>query len=212
MSEKSTRERLLDTAEQLFATKGIANTSTRDITGQAGVNLASVNYHFGSKEALVEEIIARRIVPVNEERLRMLRAYEKENGGQATTEQILRAFIAPGLEMLKHGEVTRSFFLIMGQIHASPELEKRVIFMKLFADLFVAFQGALAKALPHLDADTVTLRFTFVVGCMVHALFLQTQMATLPQFPLKNVKMPPQVDLDELSEELVEFTKRGMEG
>ena len=60
-----TRTRLLDSAEQLFAERGIDATSLRAITTAAGANLASVNYHFGSKDELFREVVSRRIGPVN---------------------------------------------------------------------------------------------------------------------------------------------------
>ena len=74
-----TRDRLLDTAERLFAERGVDATSLRHITTEAEANLASVNYHFGSKEALFRQIFARRIGPINEERLRLLDACEANN-------------------------------------------------------------------------------------------------------------------------------------
>ena len=68
----ATKEKILDTAERLFAEQGIGATSLRQIIGVAGVNLAAVHYHFGSKEALLEAVFARRIERVNRERLEML--------------------------------------------------------------------------------------------------------------------------------------------
>ena len=60
-----TRERLLDAAKYLFAQRGVDATSLRHITAEAAANLASVNYHFGSKEALFRAVFVRRIGPVN---------------------------------------------------------------------------------------------------------------------------------------------------
>ncbi len=81
MSEsRGTKTRILDTAEQLFAEKGYAATSIRNITTEAGVNLASVNYHFGSKETLLHQVFARRIGPVNEVRIRLLDEAEAKWG------------------------------------------------------------------------------------------------------------------------------------
>ena len=77
-----TKDRILDTAERLFADKGYPATSLRDITNEAGVNLAAVNYHFGSKEALLSAVLDRRIGPVNEKRLELLDAAEAQAGNQ----------------------------------------------------------------------------------------------------------------------------------
>jgi AcrR family transcriptional regulator len=66
-----TRERILDAAERLFMAHGYEGTSMRQITGEA-VNLAAVNYHFGSKESLMQEVFRRRLDWLNEERMRVL--------------------------------------------------------------------------------------------------------------------------------------------
>ena len=76
MAQSETVERILDAAEQLFAEKGFAETSLRLITSKAGVNLAAVNYHFGSKEELFEAVLTRRLDPMNQQRLaRELRGF-----------------------------------------------------------------------------------------------------------------------------------------
>lgn len=78
----STRESILDTAESLFAQQGHEATSMRQITGAAGVNLASVNYHFGSKESLVQAVLKRRLEVLNRERMRLLDELEAQSGGK----------------------------------------------------------------------------------------------------------------------------------
>ena len=78
----NTKDRLLDAAERLFADKGYSATSLRDITQKAEVNLAAVNYHFGSKEALLSAALERRFDPVNRKRLELLDAAEAEAGNQ----------------------------------------------------------------------------------------------------------------------------------
>src|ERR1700689_2624058 len=89
-----TKTKILDAAEKLFGNKGFDATSLRDITAEAQVNLAAVNYHFQSKESLIDAVIARRIEPVNQKRLEML----DEAGPNPSLEQILAAFVAPLLE------------------------------------------------------------------------------------------------------------------
>ena len=92
MSETAdTKTRILDTAEKFFGLKGFDSTSLREITAEAQVNLAAVNYHFQSKDSLMEAVICRRIEPVNRRRLEMLEAM----GDNPTVDQILRAFLTP---------------------------------------------------------------------------------------------------------------------
>ncbi|HVJ62842.1 MAG TPA: TetR/AcrR family transcriptional regulator, partial [Tahibacter sp.] len=68
----STKERILGAAEQLFATHGFAGASLRQVTAAANVNLAAVNYHFGSKENLINEVFRRRLDDLNAHRLEEL--------------------------------------------------------------------------------------------------------------------------------------------
>ena len=98
-SQFATRAALLDAAERLFSQNGIEGTSVRDITKEAGANLGAINYHFGTKDRLALEVFARRIEPVNRERIARLDALEAEAGRKKLKlEQILDALIRPALE------------------------------------------------------------------------------------------------------------------
>src|SRR5438477_9167138 len=90
-----TKDRILDAAEKLFGDNGFDATSLRDITTTAQVNLAAVNYHFQSKDSLIESVIARRIEPINRKRLEML----ETAGDNPGVEQILTAFLAHMLDL-----------------------------------------------------------------------------------------------------------------
>src|SRR5437660_5712368 len=94
-----TKQKILDAAEQLIAGQGYAATSLRQIITAAGVNLASIHDHFGSKEELLDELVRRKAAPVNEKRLRTLDGYAAEaGGGPVPTEKILDAFLTPMAE------------------------------------------------------------------------------------------------------------------
>src|SRR5690349_10447161 len=90
-----TKTSILDDAEGLFGLNSLEATSLRDITTEADVNLAAINYHFQSKDSLIDSIVARRIEPVNRRRFEMLGAA----GPDPTVEQILAAFMAPVLQV-----------------------------------------------------------------------------------------------------------------
>src|SRR5690349_3437031 len=96
--ENDTRESLLGAAESLVSEHGIQAASLRQITQQAGANLAAVNYHFGSKDGLVRAVFSRRLRPMNEERHRRLELVDLEAGD--ALEQVLRAFLEPLLRLL----------------------------------------------------------------------------------------------------------------
>src|SRR6476661_9403349 len=87
----ATKAAVFAAAEQLFALHGFQNVSVRDITADAGVNLASVNYHFGSKDSLLFEIFRRRTGELNRERARLLHEAADRNGGKPSVREILEA-------------------------------------------------------------------------------------------------------------------------
>src|SRR5437764_11103756 len=93
--DAATKAAVLSVAERLFALNGFRNVSVRDITAEAGVNLASVNYHFGSKDALVFEIFRRRAGEMNRERARRLHEINDQFQGRPPVREILRALIEP---------------------------------------------------------------------------------------------------------------------
>jgi AcrR family transcriptional regulator len=156
-----TKGRLLDTAEKLFGLNGFEATSLRDITTEAEVNLAAVNYHFQSKDSLIDAVIARRIEPVNSKRLEMLAAA----GPKPTLEQILRAFLAPVMEMQMKEVVP-----LMGRILSNPDLFVDRVFNKHLAPVSLRFQEELSRALPELPRAELLWRLHFSVGVMTHTM------------------------------------------
>jgi AcrR family transcriptional regulator len=159
MNERAdTKTRILDAAEKLFGENGFDATSLRDITTEADVNLAAVNYHFQSKESLIESCIMRGAEPVNQKRLAMLEAA----GPQATVEQIVEAFVAPILEFDQSALAP-----LMARVLASPDIMKRVF--RVHMDLITRrFSDALAIALPHLSSTERVWRLHFIAGSMAH--------------------------------------------
>src|SRR5271157_4799471 len=94
-----TKEKILDAAERLFADHGFASTSLRQITAEAGVNLAAVNYHFHSKEALLSAVLERKVRPVNVRRIELLDQALRETGqSRPSLKKVIRAFIQPVFE------------------------------------------------------------------------------------------------------------------
>jgi AcrR family transcriptional regulator len=165
----TTKDRILDAAERLFAHNGVEATSLRSITALAGVNLAAVNYHFQSKESLIHAVIARRLNPVNERRLAMLDACEEAAGdGPLPIEQVLDALLRPVFEMLT-GQA-KEFTPIMGRIFTeSAELTEQV-FQKHLAHVAHRFLPAFQRALPDLPLVELLWRLQFVYGVMSHTM------------------------------------------
>jgi AcrR family transcriptional regulator len=97
MPSDQTRTAILAAAERLYAERGFSDVTLRDIVSAANVNLAAVNYHFGSKDELIAELFVTRCLALNRERLRNLRAAEEQGGGRAEIADILRALVGPTL-------------------------------------------------------------------------------------------------------------------
>src|SRR5215467_2180302 len=111
-----TKERILDTAEKLFAEHGYGATSLRSIIAGAKVNLAAVHYHFRTKDALLDAVLKRRLEPVNRERLALLDAYEQGAGdGPLRLESVLTALIAPPLGLARNPAFA-GFMKLMGRV------------------------------------------------------------------------------------------------
>jgi AcrR family transcriptional regulator len=118
----STRERILDAAEAIFMAHGYEGASMRQITSEAGVNLAAGNYHFGAKEGLFHAVLKRRLDLLNQERLRVLDELEaKANGAPLKPSQIVDAFFGTLLRMAsEEGSGGHVFLRLIGRTLTEP--------------------------------------------------------------------------------------------
>ncbi len=164
----TTKDRILDAAERLFAENGFAQTSLRDITAEAGVNLAAVNYHFQSKDHLIGAVFERRIGPLNQERLAMLDQLEKEAaGGPLPVEGVIRALMEPVLRMVSTPEGASAANLF-GRAHTEPGDVFAQLFTGQFAPIVGRFLSAARRALPGLPEIELLWRMQFSIGAMSH--------------------------------------------
>lgn len=171
MIPSPSKERILDTAERLFSERGYSATSLRSIITAANVNLASVHYHFHSKEALLEAVFLRRAVPANQERLELLERCEREAGdGPPELAKIIEAFIMPAFHVAadpaRGGPVFRK---LVGRLYAEGDLMPAMI-SKHFLPLLARFAQALARALPELPQEELYWRIHFAAGSVSQAL------------------------------------------
>lgn len=167
-----TRDKILDAAEQLFAEQGFDSTSIRAITEKAGANLASVNYYFQSKDALIQAVFSRRLAPLNQRRLEMLAAVETAAGdAPPQLESVLRALLDPPFRMgvAEHGK-SRAFPCLFGRVFAEPgNLFARIV-EEQFGEIRQRFVAALRRALPELPEVELMWRVHFLIGTMAHTL------------------------------------------
>ena len=167
-----TRERILDAAERLFMAHGYEGTSMRQITGEAGVNLAAVNYHFGSKESLMQEVFRRRLDWLNEERLRVLNEMELAAGDNPLKpSQIVDGFFGTLLRMADdeaRGGIT--FLRLLGRTLTDPSEFIRTFLANEYAGVMERYKAALFKALPDVPKAEIVWRFHFMLGATSYAI------------------------------------------
>ena len=168
----ATKDRILDAAEALFMEHGFEATSMRQITSEAEVNLAAVNYHFGSKEDLFEAVLTRRLDPMNQERLALLALLERESAGQAPTpERILAAMFIPALRLARDRERGgKNFLRLLGRAYADAAPFIRRFLSEQYAEMIARFKAAFARALPHLPKKELSWRLHFVMGALSYTL------------------------------------------
>jgi len=170
--EHETRTRILDVAEELFMQHGFEATSMRLLTSTARVNLAAVNYHFGSKDALIEALFRRRLDPMNAQRVAALDALEQQAGGQPLApEQIIRTFIGASLRMIEDAKGGgRNFIRLLGRTYTEPAKQIRALIGQLYAPAMGRFKAAFARALPEVPLDELVWRMHFMFGTLSYTL------------------------------------------
>jgi AcrR family transcriptional regulator len=172
MAETDTRLRILDAAELLFTEHGFEATTLRQITGDAEVNLAAVNYHFGSKEELIREVFRRRLTWLNQQRLKQLERLEAEAGdAPVKPSRILEVFFGEALKMAADTEGGgRTFMRLLGRTYTKPSEFVRGFLAEEYAAVTARFKAALIKALPGVPAEEILWRFHFMLGAMAYAI------------------------------------------
>lgn len=167
-----TRTRILDAAEELFMQHGFEGTSMRLLTAKAGANLAAVNYHFGSKDALIEAVFRRRLDPMNAARIAELERLEKEAAGRALApEAIIRAFVGASLRMIEDAKGGgRNFIRLLGRTYTDPQKPIRALIGQLYAPAMERFKAAFGRALPQMPTEELVWRMHFMFGTLAYTL------------------------------------------
>ena len=170
--QHETRTRILDAAEELFMLHGFEGTSMRLLTGKAGVNLAAVNYHFGSKHALIEAVFRRRLDPMNLERIAELDKLEADAASRPPSpEAIIRAFIVPSLRLVEDGKGGgRNFTRLLGRTYTEPAKPVRQLIGQMYAPAMQRYKAALERALPQMPREELVWRMHFMFGTLAYTL------------------------------------------
>jgi AcrR family transcriptional regulator len=164
----STKQRILGAAEALFARHGFAGASLRQVTSAANVNLAAVNYHFGSKENLINEVFRRRLDELNAQRLQALRAALALP--QCGLEDVLNAFVRPALALSGDEPGGAAFVRVMARAYAEHNERLRQFMHDHYGHVLKEFTAAFACLLPHLDRQELYWRLDIISGALTYAM------------------------------------------
>ena len=204
MPKTDTKTRILDTAERLFAQKGFDAVSLRNIIASARVNLAAVHYHFGSKQALVHAVIARRLRPINEERLAKL-AEARANAGKQPVklERVLECLFRPLFRLQANPKAGPTFARLVGRVMGERNEGLQKFMMGELAEVIIQFSAAFETALPGLAREETDWRSHFMAGAMAHPL---CNAALLARFPGTDAGAS---DYETTVRRLIDFTAAG---
>ncbi len=201
--EAATKAAILVAAERLFALRGFQNVSVRDITADAGVNLASINYHYGSKDALLFEIFRRRTAELNRERARMLHEAADHYEGKPPVRAILTALFAPPLRWSspEHERRIAVQFIIRARSEGTEAMREvlstDVSHLRRFADALIA-------ALPDMPPEEIYWRMHFALG-MLH----NNRFAEFDRLHVLSEGITRESDTEALLQRMVNFAEAG---
>jgi len=169
---QDTRERIFDAAETLFLEHGFDGTSLRMVTARADANVGAVNYHFGGKEGLFREMLARRLDPLHEARLALLAEHRHAARGAALgCEQVLAAMFIPALALARDpGRGGRDFLRLLGRAYVDPSPLVREFLSGRYAPAIESFKEAFAAALPDIPRRELAWRLHFMMGALAYTL------------------------------------------
>lgn len=206
-SDASTRQRLLDAAAALFAAKGFDTVSLRDLTQEAGTNLAAVNYHFGSKDGLIEELIGGFLNPLNQERLTRLDTIEAtRQPNPPSVRDVLYALLRPTLMQIRHSEMSEKlFFKLMSRCLSDRMTELPAQVEPMFRQVFERFIAAFARVCPQLSPAEIIMRMSFSVGAVIHT---AAHAEVISQMSHGVVSVP---ETDALVDQLLDFAEAGFQ-
>ena len=164
----STKDRILHAAEELFAAQGFATTSLRQVTSRADVNIAAVNYHFGSKDNLVNEVFRRRMDEMSAERLKALQQAVASRPGEL--EPVLAAFVEPALAMAQDRHGGGAFIRVIARAYAESNDSLRKFLSDQYGHVLREFAKALAGCMPGLGKEALYWRLDFLSGALTYAM------------------------------------------
>lgn len=205
--DADTRDRLLAAALRIFADRGIASATLREITVEAGANIAAVNYYFRSKEALTRTVLQSCLQPINEARLKALNHCMAACGKAPPLEAIVEALVRPMVGLSLDPQGGRSPVRLLLQLRALPRPFTNSILAEQFDRVHRHFLAALAPALPRLTRAELGLRYDFARGAIMQILAdLDPAARELPELHLTAAAK----DHEQITQQLIRFIAAGL--
>jgi len=201
---RQVRNRLLDVAERLFCEKGFDATNIRDLTAEAGCNVAAVNYHFGGKDKLYLEVFRRHMLIMRDLRISSIDNVMSQNGREIALEDLLRAFVTSFIKPLVKENSASCFSKLMAREMFDPHLPRSVMLEEMIIPVVNALQQALIKLCPDLDQKKAVLCIHSLIGQLIHTIRAREVFDKVDNDKL------PMAEFTGTVEHIVEFSAAGM--
>jgi len=198
------RERLLDTAERLFSERSFEGTSIRRLASSAGCNIAAVNYYFGGKEKLYEEVFRRHLIPMTDTRVASIDKVMAESNGSPQLEVLLKAFADAFIEPLADEARASRFMKLMVREMIDSHLPSDLFVKDVIIPTLSAMQTGLVKACPGLDESKVPLIVHSVIGQLLEAVHSERMLGQAGDADV------PKFDLAKMINHIVKFSAAGI--
>jgi AcrR family transcriptional regulator len=203
---KNVKDRLLDAAEELFCERGFKGTSIRDIAASAGCNIASVNYYFGSKEKLYEEVWRRHLIPMRDARIESVNKVMSQAKAQPELEELLRSFAYTFVGSMVDARGASQLCRLIAREYIDSHLPASMFVDEVIMPTVNSMHDALVKTCPDLDESKILLIIFSLVGQLVHLVNMKTmfeQGSSDVGFPI--------LDSNEVIDHIVKFSTAGIQ-
>lgn len=202
---KNVKDRLVDSAEELFCERGFKGTSIRDIAALAGCNIASVNYYFGSKEKLYEEVWHRHLIPMRDARLASIDKVMSQGQARPTLEDLLMSFAHTFVGSMVDSSSMSRLSKLMAREYIDSHLPTNMFVEEVMMPTITAMNSALAKTCPDLDESKILPVVFSIVGQLVHLVHVKTMF----EHGSDDLNIQP-FDYLELIDHIVKFSAAGI--
>lgn len=202
---KSVKDRLLDEAEELFCERGFKGASIRGIAASAGCNIASVNYYFGSKEKLYEEVWRRHLIPMRDARIASINKVMYQAEAQPNLEDLLRSFADTFVGSMVDSSRASQLSKLMAREYIDSHLPTNMFVNEVIKPTMTAMHKAIMKTCPDLDESKVLLVIFSVIGQLVHVVHVKTMFEQGGD----NLGLPI-FDSDKVIDHIVKFSAAGI--